>query len=197
MIKRIFDATVAFLALFAIWPLLIMIAAAVKADSRGPVVFRQERVGRHGVIFQILKFRTMRNVPAGQHGNITPAGDPRVTRVGRFLRKSKLDELPQLWNVLRGDMSLVGPRPEVAEYVALYPDDDRKLILSVRPGITDIAAIEFRDEAQLLAAASDPHAHYVQVILPRKLELYRRSVVERGFWSDLAVLWRTVTSLFR
>lgn len=196
MIKRAFDATVAFLTLIVLWPLLILISAAVKLDSRGPIIFKQERVGLGGAIFLILKFRTMRDAPGRESRNITPAGDPRVTRVGRFLRKSKLDELPQLWNVLRGEMSLVGPRPEVPEYVALYPVEDRDLILSVRPGITDIAAIEFRDEARQLAAASDPHAHYVEVILPRKLKLYRESIRGRSFWSDLGILGRTIVRLF-
>ncbi len=196
MIKRAFDVTVALLALLVLPLSLVLISAAVKLDSRGPAVFRQERVGRGVARFLILKFRSMPHEPARESGNITPAGDPRVTKVGQFLRKSKLDELPQLWNVFRGDMSLVGPRPEVPEYVALYSADDRALILSVRPGITDVAAIEFRDEVQQLAAASDPHAHYVEVILPRKLELYRKSIQEGGFWSDLGILGRTITSLF-
>jgi lipopolysaccharide/colanic/teichoic acid biosynthesis glycosyltransferase len=195
MTKRAFDASVALLALILIWPLLILISAAIKLDSRGPIIFRQKRVGRHGADFLIFKFRTMRDEPAADARNITPAGDPRVTKVGRFLRKSKLDELPQLWNVLLGDMSLVGPRPEVPEYVELYPADDRELILSVRPGITDVAALEFRDEAQQLAGTTDPHAYYVNVILPRKLELYRKSIQESGFWSDLGILWRTITSI--
>jgi lipopolysaccharide/colanic/teichoic acid biosynthesis glycosyltransferase len=192
MAKRGFDLLVSALALLALAPLLLLIGLAVRLDSPGPALFRQERIGRFGRPFNILKFRTMqfRVYPDGPL--ITAAGDRRTTAVGRKLRASKLDELPQLVNVLKGDMSLVGPRPEVAKYVALYPAADRELVLSVRPGITDDAALQFRHESELLAAADDPELCYVEVILPRKLRLYGDYVRGRSFLGDLALLWRTV-----
>ena len=146
MVKRLFDLLLSCIGLLLLAPLLLLIALLIKLDSPGPVMFRQERVGRFGKPFRIHKFRTMRHEPAGQGLQITVGADRRITRVGGFLRASKLDELPQLLDVWLGDMSLVGPRPEVPRYVAHYPAELREKVLSVRPGITDIASIEYRDE---------------------------------------------------
>jgi lipopolysaccharide/colanic/teichoic acid biosynthesis glycosyltransferase len=195
MAKRAFDLLVSVTALLALWPLLLLIGLLVRLDSSGPALFRQERIGRFGQPFEILKFRTMWSESRPGGPLITVAGDRRTTRVGRWLRASKLDELPQLLNVMAGDMSLVGPRPEVAKYVALYPPSDRELVLSIWPGITDEAAVEFRDEGDLLAAADDPERCYVEEILPRKLHLYGDYVRQRSFSGDLQVLWRTFLAI--
>jgi lipopolysaccharide/colanic/teichoic acid biosynthesis glycosyltransferase len=197
VLKRGFDILVSVAGIVLLSPILIACAVAVRIDSHGPVLFRQVRVGRHGKPFQILKFRTMVHEPLDDTALITASGDARITRVGRWLRKTKADELPQLMNVLRGDMSLVGPRPEVERYVALYPAEKRDVILSVRPGITDEASIRFRDEGDLLAAAADPERYYVTVLLPRKLEIYERYARTHSFIGDLLLLWRTVLALVR
>ena len=165
-----FDLLGAGLALLLLSPLLLAIAAAIKLDSRGPVFFRQQRVGRHGVPFRIHKFRTM-VADAPQRGPaLTVGDDARITRVGRWLRRTRLDELPQLIDVLAGHMSLVGPRPEVPQYVAHYPAALRERALSVRPGITDPSSLLYLDESELLARAADPEREYIEVILPRKLQ---------------------------
>lgn len=190
--KRWFDLLVAAAGLVLLSPLLLLVAGAIVADSGWPVFFRQERVGLAGRPFRILKFRTMSNRPGSTGPAITVSGDSRITRIGRLLRRAKLDELPQLWNVVTGDMSLVGPRPEVPRYVDCYPDELRRIVQSVRPGITDEAAIEFVDESELLAAAADPEKAYVEVILPRKLALYVRYVESRTFFGDLKILARTL-----
>lgn len=195
MSKRLLDLAVAALGLLILSPLMLLIAATVRVDSRGPALFRQVRVGRGSRTFKLLKFRTMQAASAGPL--ITAAGDRRVTRVGGFLRRSKLDELPQLFNVLAGDMSLVGPRPEVPRYVEMYPPELRSLVLSVRPGITDEASIEFRDESALLAGASDVEKVYVSEILPRKLELYARYVRNHSIRGDLRILLRTIVLLLK
>lgn len=195
MAKRVFDVVVAACALLLLSPLLVVVALVVKLDSPGPVFFRQERVGRHGVPFRIHKFRTMREGAAGLQ--ITVGADPRITRSGAWLRRTRLDELPQLIDVLAGDMSLVGPRPEVPRYVALYPADLRERALSVRPGITDPASIEFIDEAERLARAADPEREYVEVILPQKLRRAAEYAERATLASDLAVLWRTLGRLAR
>ena len=190
--KRWFDLLVAAVGLFVLSPLLFLVACAIVIDSGWPVFFRQERVGLAGRPFRILKFRTMASRPGGPGLAITVSGDLRVTRLGRLLRRAKLDELPQLWNVVTGDMSLVGPRPEVPKYVACYPDEVRGIVQSVRPGITDDAAIEFVDESDLLAHAADPERAYLDVILPRKLALYVRYVESRTFFGDVGILARTL-----
>jgi lipopolysaccharide/colanic/teichoic acid biosynthesis glycosyltransferase len=194
--KRTFDLVLATIGLIALSPILIAIAVLVKADSRGPALFRQERVGRHGRPFTMLKFRTMRAEPEPAESLLTVADDARITRVGRFLRRTKLDELAQLLNVVRGEMSLVGPRPEMARYVELYPSAVRTTVLSVRPGITDYAALAFRDEASLLGG-SDPEATYVTTILPRKLELYERYVAEQSLATDVRLILLTIRALIR
>lgn len=192
--KRLFDIVAAALGLILLSPLLLLLAAWVHWDSPGPVLFRQVRIGRHGVPFTLLKFRSMHAGPVPECA-LSPRGDPRVTRAGRFLRASKLDELPQLWNVLRGEMSLVGPRPEVARYVAWYPAAARACVLSVAPGLTDWAAIRYRDEAGLLAASHDPEQVYREHILPIKLDYYQAYVRGRSFGGDLHILLATAYAL--
>ena len=192
--KRAFDLNVALLGLLALSPVLAVIALAVRLSSPGPVLFRQARVGRDGRDFILLKFRSM-TFRAGSEAGSFDAGDAsRVTRVGAFLRATKLDELPQLWNVVRGEMALVGPRPEVRKWVRLDPDRWAEA-LSVRPGITDPAAILYRDEERILAAAPDPEAEYREVILPRKLALYDEYVRTRSFRGDVRILWRTAVAV--
>lgn len=188
--KRAFDALAAGVGLVVAAPVLAVVAAAVATESPGGVLFRQERVGLGGRPFRIHKFRTMRVDHDG--ALVSATGDARVTRVGRVLRASKLDELPQLVDVLVGDMSLVGPRPEVPVYVAQWPAELRPVILSVRPGVTDPGSIAFRHEADELAAVADPERHYVESILPRKAELYAAYVRDRTFLGDLRILWETV-----
>jgi lipopolysaccharide/colanic/teichoic acid biosynthesis glycosyltransferase len=199
--KRLFDLLAAGAGALVLAPLLLGIALWIKLDSPGPVLFRQVRVGRHGVPFDIYKFRTMRHRPDHERRvagpQLTVGRDPRVTRAGRFLRHYKLDELPQLFNVLEGTMSLVGPRPEVPRYVECYPPAVRNTVLSVAPGITDLAAILYRDESAILGQARDPEQAYVDTILPVKLEYYQRYVRERSFWLDLRIIFRTLAAIVR
>lgn len=195
MIKRTFDVTVAFLALIPLAPLLLAVAVLIKIDSRGPVLFRQQRVGRGGKVFRIHKFRTMHN-HAGKP-SVSLAQGHRVTRLGHFLRKAKIDELPQLIDVLSGSMSLVGPRPELPEYVALWPEDRRAVILSVRPGITDAASIELRHESQLLQRQADPDHFYIDVLIPHKTTMYVKYVETRTFTGDLKIIARTARGVLR
>lgn len=199
MAKRLFDLVVSALLLLLLSPLLLLLAAWVKLDSPGPVFFRQERVGRHGVPFRIHKFRTMRHAvdPAAAGLPLTVGEDPRITRAGRWLRRTRLDELPQLLDVLAGSMSLVGPRPEVPRYVALYPPGLRERALAVRPGLTDPASLAHLDEAALLAAAADPEREYVERILPVKLRQAAAYAERATLASDLAVLARTAWALLR
>ncbi|MDQ2779541.1 MAG: sugar transferase [Pseudomonadota bacterium] len=193
MAKRLFDAIGSALALALLSPLLLVIAVIVKLDSRGSVLYRQVRVGRHGVPFRIHKFRTMRAESIGPP--LTVGDDPRITHAGRWLRRTRLDELPQLLDVLRGAMSFVGPRPEVPRYVAHYPPLLRERALSVRPGITDPSSLAFVDEAALLARAADPEREYIDVILPAKLQRAADYAEHATLASDLGVLWRTLRVL--
>lgn len=195
--KRAFDLLLSGLGLLLLSPLLFGIALWIKLDSPGPVLFRQERVGRGGRAFLIHKFRTMAPDAPVRGPQITIGADARITRAGRWLRASKLDELPQLWDVLRGAMSLVGPRPEVPRYVAMYPAELRAVVLSVRPGITDTASLEYRDESRLLAEAADPERCYAEVILPAKLALSARYVQTRSFGGDIRLVLRTLRALIR
>ncbi len=195
MPKRLFDVTLASLGLLLLSPLLLLLAVWVKLDSPGPVFFRQDRVGRFGVPFRIHKFRTMAHDPAQRGPQITVGSDPRITRVGRWLRDHKLDELPQLFDVLQGSMSLVGPRPEVPRYVAMYPAALRDKVLSVRPGITDLASIEFRDENALLSKAADPEAEYIEVVLPAKLRYAAEYVDHATLATDLRLMGLTLRAL--
>jgi len=188
--KRILDATVSAVALILLSPLLAFLALWVRIDSPGPAIFRQQRVGLRGKPFDILKFRSMHVTQDGPE--ITASGDSRISKSGKFLRKYKLDELPQLWNVLVGEMSLVGPRPEVPRYVAYWPADARVEILSMRPGITDPTALEMFDEASLLAAAPDPERKYIEELLPLKVAGYLRYARRQNFVSDLLIIVRTV-----
>jgi lipopolysaccharide/colanic/teichoic acid biosynthesis glycosyltransferase len=188
-LKRAVDVVVSGTLLLALSPVIAVVAIAVAAERTGPILFTQERIGLHGKPFRIHKFRSMRASSGGPE--VTTAGDARVTRVGALLRKSKLDELPQLFDVLVGAMSLVGPRPEVARYVELWPESERELILSVRPGITDPASIAFRNESELLAQASDPERYYREVLLPQKVAMYADYVRTRSLLGDLRVLIAT------
>jgi lipopolysaccharide/colanic/teichoic acid biosynthesis glycosyltransferase len=176
-------------------PLLVLVAAWIKWDSAGPALYLQQRIGRYGEPFFIHKFRTMHHVADQGGPQITVAHDPRITRTGQFLRRSKLDELPQLWDVWRGRMSFVGPRPEVPSFVAMYPPAVREKVLSVRPGITDLASLAFRHESDVLAKAQDPHAEYLEVILPRKLDYAMRYVDEANLWLDVKVIALTIWAI--
>jgi lipopolysaccharide/colanic/teichoic acid biosynthesis glycosyltransferase len=197
MAKRVFDLLGASLALLLLSPLMLAIALAIKLDSRGPVFFRQQRVGRHGVPFFIHKFRSM-VADAPQRGPaLTVGDDPRITRIGRWLRRTRLDELPQLLDVLAGTMSLVGPRPELPQYVAHFPSLLRERVLSVRPGITDPSSLLHLDEAEQLARAADPEREYIEVILPRKLQCAADYAARASLRSDLGVLLRTLRLLMQ
>jgi len=195
MLKRGFDILAALLALAVLSPLLLIIALLVALGSPGGAFFRQVRVGKGGREFRLLKFRTMRPGSEAQ-GQITVGGrDPRITRIGYFLRKTKLDELPQLLNIMRGDMSIVGPRPEVPRYVAMYSPEQRQ-VLSVRPGLTSLASIAYIDENEVLGRASDPERAYVEEVMPAKLALDLRYVHEQGLGMDLRIIMRTALKLF-
>ena len=197
MSKRFFDLIASSAGLLFFAPFLFLIAIWVKLDSEGPVFFRQERVGLKGKLFRIHKFRTM-IINAQAHGpQITVGSDSRVTRAGKWLRKYKLDELPQLIDVWTGRMSLVGPRPEVPQYVECYPILVRDVVLSVRPGITDNASIEFKDENLILGRAIDPHFTYVHEIIPIKLKHYLDYVNNRSFSGDLILIIKTIKALVR
>lgn len=188
-----FERSVSCVTLVALSPLMLLCALAVRLSSPGPVLFRQERVGEGGRPFQLVKFRSMRTGSEG--AQVTARGDTRVTRVGEFLRKTKLDELPELWNVVRGDLSLVGPRPEVPKYVDLESPRWRA-VLSVRPGITDPMTIMLRHEEEILAAVEgDPETYYREILLPEKLRGYIEYLRRRSAWSDLGVLFSTVFAI--
>ena len=190
--KRFFDFVASFFGLMLLTPIFVLAALWIKIDSRGSIFFRQERVGFQGVPFRIHKFRTM-ILDAEKIGKqITVGADSRITAVGNFLRKYKLDELPQLIDVLVGDMSLVGPRPEVPKYIDCYSDDEKHDVLSIKPGITDNASIEFRDESELLASSKDPEATYINEVLPKKIALYRKYVKERSFFGDVVIIFKTI-----
>ena len=189
--KRLFDVVVSGVGLVVLAPLLAIIAVLVLVSGGRPALFRHQRVGLNGRPFEILKFRTMSHAPSEGGPLVTVAGDRRITPVGRLLRATKLDELPQLWNVFRGDMSVVGPRPEVPRYVAMYPPTVAAKVLSVRPGITDEASILFRNESEVLARSDDPERAYVEKVLPRKLALYERYADRHSLLGDLGIIVRT------
>lgn len=194
--KRVFDICLSLFGIVILSPLLALIAVAVKMGDGGPVFFRQERVGHNGRRFRIWKFRTMA-VGADKMGPLLTVGqDPRVTKVGWWLRRTKLDELPQLINVLAGEMSLVGPRPEVPRYVALYTEE-QKAVLKLRPGITDPASIRFRNESELLATAADPERYYVEIVMPEKIRLNLEYASKASVWTDIAVIIHTLLRLWR
>ena len=194
--KRLIDIVASGLGLVILSPLFLVVAIWIKLDSPGPVFFRQVRVGRYNKDFRILKFRTMR-VGSDKGSQITIGGrDPRVTRAGYWLRKFKIDELPQLINVFIGDMSLVGPRPEVRRYVNLYTPEQMH-VLDVRPGITDAASIKFRNESEFLKQAEDPEKHYIEVIMPMKLDLYLQYVNCHSFKGDIRLILETLWTVIR
>jgi len=195
VIKRIFDVLVSILALVLASPIIVIASIWILADSPGPILFRQMRVGKDGLEFEILKFRTMRSNAEQSGPQITVADDSRVTRSGKILRDLKIDELPQFINVLRGEMSVVGPRPEVPRYVAYYPQEIRELVLSVRPGITDRASIIFRDESALLDSSEDPHERYVDEILPSKIAHYVEYSRTHTFFGDLRIIGGTILAI--
>ena len=188
--KRLFDIVASGLGLLCLSPLFLILAVWIKCDTPGPVFYRQTRVGRYNRDFRLYKFRSMR-IGADRQGLITVGGhDPRITRSGYFIRKYKLDEFPQLINVFIGDMSLVGPRPEVRKYVDLYTQEQMH-VLDVRPGITDPASIRYRNENELLAQAADPDKYYIETIMPDKLRINLEYVANHSFWSDIVLIFKT------
>jgi len=196
MLKRTIDILAACLGLLVLAPILLFICLAIKLDSPGPIFFRQERVGRQGKLFRIFKFRTMSDLAAPDSLQITVAGNPRITRIGGLLRRYKLDELPQLIDVLRGTMSLVGPRPEVPKYVQHYPHLWRERLLSVRPGVTDLASVHYRNENELLACSENPEREYIEVILPDKLRYSLYYVDNKTIAKDFHVIGLTFGVVF-
>jgi len=189
LIKRLFDVQFSLSVLLLIWPIIFFVAIAIKLTSPGPVFYRGIRTGLHGIPFRILKFRTMIVDAESLGGPTTGTNDKRVTSIGAFLRKTKLDELPQFINVLTGDMSLVGPRPEVLEYTGTYTGEE-KIILAMRPGITDYSSIEFADLDDLVGD-KDPDKYFREHIMPKKTALRVKYVKEWSLWSDFRILWMT------
>ena len=194
--KRLFDVVSAGIGLLVLAPVLAAVALAIKMESRGPVFYRGQRAGLHGKPFRIFKFRTMVMDADKIGGPTSAADDPRITRVGGFLRRYKLDELPQLLNVLTGEMSLVGPRPEVVQEVLLYTEDEKRL-LEVRPGITDWASIQFRNEGEILRGSADPHAAYREKIRPEKIRLGLEYVERRSFLTDCKIIATTLKAILQ
>lgn len=194
MIKRSFDVVLSLLGLIFLSPILLIIALWIKKDSKGSIFFRQERVGQFGVPFKIHKFRTMK-ADSESLGRLTVGKDSRVTKSGQLLRKYKFDELPQLIDVLFGKMSLVGPRPEVQEFIDVYPHDLRTKILAVKPGITDLASIEMVDENEILAQYEDARYAYINVILPIKQKFYIEYIDQQSFWLDLKIILTTIKKI--
>ena len=195
MLKRIFDITLSLFGLIILLPFMLIIAILIKIDSKGPVFFKQIRVTKNGKEFKIFKYRTMR-VGSDKYSQITVGKDGRITKMGSFLRKYKLDEIPQLINVLIGDMSLVGPRPEVPKYVALYTDEQKE-ILKVRAGITDYASIEFSDENDLLASEEEPEKAYIEKIMPKKIELNKKYLSEISILTDIKIILLTIKKILK
>ncbi len=195
MSKRIFDIVISFAGLLILFPFILIIALLMKIDSKGPVFFKQVRVTKDAREFKIFKYRTMR-VGSDKYSQITVGKDNRITKVGAFLRKYKLDEIPQLINVLIGDMSLVGPRPEVPKYVALYTDEQKE-ILKVRAGITDYASIEFSDENDLLASEEEPEKAYIEKIMPKKIELNKKYLSEISILTDIKIILLTIKKILK
>ncbi len=195
MLKRIFDTTLSLFGLIILLPFMLIIAILIKIDSKGPIFFKQIRVTKGGREFKILKYRTMR-VGSDKYSQITVGKDERITKIGSFLRKYKLDEIPQLINVLIGDMSLVGPRPEVPKYVVLYTDEQKE-ILKVRAGITDYASIEFSDENDLLASEKNPEEAYIEKIMPKKIELNKKYLSEISVLTDIKIILLTIKKILK
>lgn len=194
--KRLFDIVLSLVGLILLLPLLVISAIAIKLDSPGPIFFKQRRVGRQFRPFSIYKFRTMTHDPQNSGALFTVKHDPRVTRMGKLLRRSKIDELPQLINVLIGEMAFVGPRPEVPSYVDLFRADYEE-ILRVRPGITDLASIKYRDESTVLGQSADPEGEYVNRVLPDKIKLAKEYIRRSSFFFDLRLMFETFRKLFQ
>lgn len=192
--KRSFDFIASFLGLVFLCLFFFFIGLLIKSDDKGPIFFKQKRVGKGGKLFVLYKFRTMRASGSAKVGSFEPGNTSRITTVGKFLRRTKLDELPQLINVLKGEMSIVGPRPEVEKWVAVYPERWKR-ILSVRPGITDNSSIVYRSEELLLAKSDDPEKTYKEIILPKKLDLYEYYVANNSFFNDLILIFKTLFSV--
>ena len=192
--KRIFDFLFALIFIGVLLPVFILISIAIPLSSGLPVFYFQERVGKDFRIFRLCKFRTMKT-GSEQKGLLTVGIDSRITSIGKFLRRYKLDELPQLFHVLAGKMSVVGPRPEVPKYVKLYSEEQRK-ILSVKPGLTDPASLEYFDESRLLAGYSDPEEGYIKEIMPKKLAANLKYIEERNLWMDMKIIGRTIGKIF-
>lgn len=195
MAKRLFDIISSGIGLLCLAPVFVVMAIWIKLDSRGPVFYRQTRVGRYGRDFRIFKFRSMR-VGCDKGRQITVGErDPRITRFGYFIRRYKIDELPQLINVFLGDMSVVGPRPEVRKYVDLYSEEQRK-VFQVRPGITDLASIKYRNENELLSQVDDPDTYYIDVIMPDKLAINLEYIRHQSFMGDIKIIFNTLFKIF-
>ncbi len=192
--KRVIDLVISCIITVIISPLLFLIGVSIKLDSKGSVFYLQERIGMNGVPFRIIKFRTM-HINSDKKGLLTVGGrDPRVTKIGYFLRKFKMDELPQLFNVISGEMSLVGPRPEVKKYVDLYTEE-QLTVLQVKPGITDFASIEYARENELLGNATDPESVYINEIMPAKLQLNAKYIREQSTITDIRILYKTILKI--
>lgn len=196
VIKRIFDVVASGIGLIVISPVLVLISVLIKIDSRGPVFFKQKRVGKNNEIFEIYKFRTMVNDAEKIGRQITVGNDNRITNIGKFIRKYKIDELPQLINVFRGEMSLVGPRPEVPRYVELYSENQKQILL-VQPGITDYASIEFRNENDILGKSSNPDKEYIENIMPAKIKLNLKYINEVSLFTDIKIIIKTVICIIK
>jgi len=196
MIKRLFDVIFSFFGLILVSPLLLLLAILIKLDSPGPIFYRGKRVGKDGKEFRIFKFRSMVENAEELGGSSTAADDPRLTKIGKFLKKYQLDELPQLINVLKGEMSLVGPRPEVKMYVDMMTDEERKTILSIKPGMTDLASLWDFHEGEILRGSPDPEKTYQEKIRPTKIKLQLEYVKNRSFLLDLKIILKTVLKVF-
>ena len=194
IVKRIFDFLVSLIGIIILSPIFVIVSIAIKLDSRGEVLFLQKRVGRYGKEFNIYKFRTMVTNAEKIGKQITVGKDSRITRVGAFLRKFKIDELPQLFNVLKGDMSLVGPRPEVPKYVALYNEEQRH-VLDVRPGITDMASLRYKDENDILGKVDNPEEYYINIIMRDKLNLNLEYIEKSNLFFDIYLIIKTIFNL--
>ena len=193
--KRIFDLLFSMIVLVFFLPIGVLIASLIVLDSKGGVFFRQQRVGKDGVLFYVLKFRSM-HLNSAMKGTLTVGDDARITRVGSLIRRVKLDEFPQFMNVVLGDMSIVGPRPEVPEFVALYSEEQRK-VLSVRPGITDEASLAYFEENKLLATSTDPKKTYIDEIMPAKITINLAYLENRSLLADITVIGKTILRIFR
>jgi len=194
MVKRLFDIIFSLLGLILVSPLFLFIGILIKRESPGPAFYRGKRVGKNGKEFRIFKFRSMVLDAEKIGGPSTSADDPRLLKIGKFLKKHNLDELPQLINILKGEMSFVGPRPEVPSEVETYDEETKKIILSVKPGITDLATLSNIHEGEILQGAADPHEAYRKLIKPQKLSLAKQYVKNRSFWLDLKIILKTLKS---